>query len=121
VLRGWGAYFRYGHSSRKFDVIDRYVHERLALFASDKYGLPGRNWDRRFHDGLVPLARGVPAQWHGSSGNAACLAVNGVGEPYAGEPHVRFDTGPLATQESNRTEMGDEAHRPAPDVRTRPN
>jgi len=48
VLRGWGNYFRYGHSSRKFDVIDRYVHERLALFASDKRGLPGRNWGGRF-------------------------------------------------------------------------
>ena len=48
VLRGWGNYFRYGHSSRKFDVVDRYVHERLAILASDKHGLRGRNWDSRF-------------------------------------------------------------------------
>ena len=26
VLRGWGAYFRYGNSARKFDAIDSYVH-----------------------------------------------------------------------------------------------
>ena len=48
VLRGWGAYFRYGNSARKFTVIDSYVHERLAIFASTKHGLAGRNWQRRF-------------------------------------------------------------------------
>ena len=26
VLRGWGAYFRYGNSNRKFAAIDSYVH-----------------------------------------------------------------------------------------------
>src|SRR6266536_202664 len=29
----------------------------------------------------------------------ACLAVNGVGKPCAGEPHARFDGGPLAKQQ----------------------
>jgi hypothetical protein len=48
VLRGWGAYFRYGNSSRKFNSIDGYVHERLAMLASVKHGLPGRNWTTRF-------------------------------------------------------------------------
>jgi len=48
VLRGWGAYFRYGNSARKFTTIDSYVHERLAIFASNKHGLAGRNWTRRF-------------------------------------------------------------------------
>jgi RNA-directed DNA polymerase len=48
VLRGWSAYFRYGNSGRKFTVIDSYVHERLAIFASTKHGLAGRNWQRRF-------------------------------------------------------------------------
>lgn len=47
-LRGWAAYFRYGNSGRKFSIIDSYVHERLAIFASTKHGLPGRNWQRRF-------------------------------------------------------------------------
>ena len=44
MLRGWGAYFRYGNSSRKFNAVDSYVHERLAKLASVKYGLYGRNW-----------------------------------------------------------------------------
>lgn len=49
MLRGWGGYFRYGNSSRKFTTIDSYVHERLAIFASDKHALSGRNWGRRFN------------------------------------------------------------------------
>lgn len=48
VLRGWGAYFRNGNSSRKFASIDGYVHERLALLASRKFGLSGRYWVTRF-------------------------------------------------------------------------
>jgi len=30
ILRGWKAYFRNGTSSRKFTIVDHYVHERLA-------------------------------------------------------------------------------------------
>jgi group II intron reverse transcriptase/maturase len=48
VLRGWGGYFRHGNSARKFAQIDSYVHLRLAIFASVKHGLHGRNWQRRF-------------------------------------------------------------------------
>ena len=48
VLRGWSGYFRRGNSSRKFSVIDSYVAERMAILASNKYGLSGRNWGTRF-------------------------------------------------------------------------
>ncbi len=48
VLRGWGAYFRQGNSSAKFGAIDYYVHERVAVLASRKYGLSGFNWADRF-------------------------------------------------------------------------
>ena len=48
VVRGWGNYFRHGNSAAKFSAIDSYVHERLAILASIKYGLKGRNWDTRF-------------------------------------------------------------------------
>ncbi|MGH9081957.1 MAG: group II intron maturase-specific domain-containing protein [Acidimicrobiales bacterium] len=48
VLRGWGAYFRNGNSSKKFAVLDSYVHERLAILASVKHGRSGRNWVSRF-------------------------------------------------------------------------
>jgi hypothetical protein len=49
VLRGWGNYFRYGNSGRKFAQIDSYVNERLAILASAKHGLQGRNWVTRFN------------------------------------------------------------------------
>lgn len=49
ILRGWFNYFRYGSASRKFNQIDSYTHERLAIFASNKYGLRGRNWASHFN------------------------------------------------------------------------
>lgn len=49
LLRGWGEYFRYGNSGRKFALLDSYVHQRLAIFASTKHGLQGHNWQRRFN------------------------------------------------------------------------
>jgi group II intron reverse transcriptase/maturase len=36
VVRGWGAYFRVGNSTRKFSAIDRYVRERLVKFLVNK-------------------------------------------------------------------------------------
>lgn len=53
VLRGWGAYFRNGNSGRKFNAVDGYVHERLAILASRKHGLRGRNWATRFTYGWI--------------------------------------------------------------------
>jgi RNA-directed DNA polymerase len=49
VLRGWGGYFRYGNSAAKFSHVDAYVNERLAILASAKHGLTGRNWVTRFN------------------------------------------------------------------------
>jgi group II intron reverse transcriptase/maturase len=48
VLRGWAGYFRHGNSARKFSAIDSYVAERMAILASNKHGLSGRNWATRF-------------------------------------------------------------------------
>ena len=42
VLRGWGNYFRWGNSTRKFDQVDDYVHDCLALFDSKKRHKQGR-------------------------------------------------------------------------------
>ena len=46
VLRGWGAYFRVGNSSRQFAQVDSYVHERLGLLLSKRAGRHGRGWRR---------------------------------------------------------------------------
>ena len=45
-LRGWGSYFRVGNATRKFEQIDLYVRERLALWHSKKTGRSGRDWKR---------------------------------------------------------------------------
>ena len=49
VLRGWGAYFRYGNSNRKFHVIDSFVHWRLSKLASVKYATRFRLRASRFN------------------------------------------------------------------------
>jgi group II intron reverse transcriptase/maturase len=36
-LRGWSAYFRYGHSSAHFATISNYALERLALFVGKRH------------------------------------------------------------------------------------
>jgi hypothetical protein len=51
ALRGWGNYFRWGSSSRKFSAIDCYVNQRLAKLASVKHGLRGWNWTTRYTHG----------------------------------------------------------------------
>jgi group II intron reverse transcriptase/maturase len=53
VLRGWGAYFRYGNSNRKFAAIDSYVHWRLSKLASVKHATRHRLWASRFNYGWL--------------------------------------------------------------------
>jgi RNA-directed DNA polymerase len=36
-LRGWAAYFRYGHSAQRLSTIRQYARMRLALFVSKKH------------------------------------------------------------------------------------
>ena len=57
LLRGWGAYFRVGNSSRQFGQVDQYVRECLGLFASKKAGRSGRGWGR--HDEAYFTGLGV--------------------------------------------------------------
>ncbi len=49
VLRGWGNYFRVGNSARKFNQIDSYVHERLAILATNKHQRSGRRWATEYN------------------------------------------------------------------------
>jgi len=53
VLRGWGAYFRYGNSNAKFAALDSYVHFRLSKLASVKYATRGRLRASRFTYGWI--------------------------------------------------------------------
>jgi RNA-directed DNA polymerase len=49
-LKGWGAYFHHGNSTRQFHHLDQFVFERLARFIARKHG--SRNWRR----GMIDLA-----------------------------------------------------------------
>jgi RNA-directed DNA polymerase len=48
-----------GNSGRKFNAVDGYVHERLAIFAGRKHGLAGRNWTTRYTYGWITRLLGV--------------------------------------------------------------
>ena len=85
-----GRYFRDGNSSRQFNAIDRYVHQRLAKLASVKHGISGRNWTTRFNLRMAHQHGDLSADRNGALLGCACLTTNDVGEPCAGEPHARL-------------------------------
>lgn len=51
LLRGWGAYFRWGESRRVFGRVDNYVCRRFALYLARKYGRRGTGWKWQRPDG----------------------------------------------------------------------
>jgi RNA-directed DNA polymerase len=53
VIRGWGAYFRWGDSQRIFSKVDNYVRRRFALFLVRKYGRRGTGWSWRTPAGRI--------------------------------------------------------------------
>ena len=70
VLRGWGNYFKWGNSTRKFSQIDSYVQARLALFDSKKRQKRGRSW------GMVHTAA-----WYGGLGVFSLSGTIRYGQP----------------------------------------
>ncbi len=97
-LRGWAAYFRFGNSAARFEKIRSYARMRLALFISKRHR-PSREfgWSVITYQspnqlGLVTLSgKVVDPGPSGTGGHGRMPAVNGVGEPYAREPHARLD------------------------------
>ena len=51
LLRGWGAYFRWGESGRVFSKVDNYLRRRFALYLARKYGRKGTGWKWQRPDG----------------------------------------------------------------------
>lgn len=47
-IRGWMNYFKFGNSSKIFNRMDSYIHERLALWWSKKHQKKGRRWKTDF-------------------------------------------------------------------------
>lgn len=48
-LRGWGNYFCWGNSAKKFSDLDRYVYERLVILMGKKHHIRGRSRYKRFN------------------------------------------------------------------------
>ena len=88
-LRSGAVYFRYGNCGRKFTIIDSYVHERLAIFASTKHGLSGRNWERRFTTAW-PGSLGSPRPIHTEPAPCLVHPRPACGSRMTGDCHVRF-------------------------------
>ncbi len=98
VLRQCGQYVRWGNSARAFHHIDNYAHERLAILSSRNTASGPQLETPR--SAVVRASRALPPHRNGAvRDTCACLAVNGVGKPCTGEPHARFDGGPLAKQQ----------------------
>jgi len=57
VLRGWGAYFRWGQSRRVFSKVDNYVRRRFALWLSRIFSRPGTGWAWRTSAGQIMTIR----------------------------------------------------------------
>ena len=98
-LGGWAAFFRYGNSAARFDKISEYARMRLERFISKRHrrNLAFGRWVVAFAspqparpDHLVGNRRRPPGP-SGTGGGKPNAAVNGVGEPCAGEPHARFE------------------------------
>jgi RNA-directed DNA polymerase len=97
-LGGWAAYFRFGNSAARFEKIRSYSRMRLALFISKRHrrsrasGWSVITYQSPDQLGLITLS-GIVAEprpfraWR----EDRMPAVNGVGEPCAGEPHARFE------------------------------
>ena len=77
ALRGWAGYFRHGNSSRKFAAVDSYVHQRMAILASNKHGRSGRNWATRFNYGWL-TSLGI-YRLNGTVGNRSAHALGLTG------------------------------------------
>jgi len=54
TIRGWGAYFRWGNSSKVFSAVDEYVTQRLVLFLKKKHHWHNRRWRRDADRGGAP-------------------------------------------------------------------
>jgi len=74
ALRHWGPYFQVGNSSHKFQQVDDYVRERLALFLSKKSGHHGRRRERytsAYLKGLGVYRLNGAVAWHTAAPTAA--------------------------------------------------
>ena len=87
VLAGWRNYFSYGSRRKAYRGLDHYVSKRARSFLRRRHKVTTRG-TRRFSDEAIfgPTVFGGFMWWYLRGPD-----VNPVGEPDAGNPHVRFD------------------------------
>src|SRR5262249_39584621 len=74
-----------------FRGIDYYVYERARDFLARRHKVPGRGTRRVLLRGDLRRTRPAAPRTLTSARHAVCLTVKPVGEPDAGDRHVRFD------------------------------
>jgi hypothetical protein len=91
MLRGWQTYFSYGSRVTAYRAVDNYVYASVRHFLCRRHNVPTRG-TRRFSAEQVFGPLGVtPNASAAGRRSVVCLGVKPVGEPDAGNPHVRFD------------------------------
>ena len=133
-LGGWAAYFRFGNSAARFGRSGTTRGCGWRCSSANATAAPGGSAGRwsptspRTSSGWSPCQESslTPGP-SGTGGQGRMPAVNGVGEPCAGEPHARFDaagagngaTWPWALGWRNRPGNRRHTKAPGPTVRTR--
>ncbi|MEO3797827.1 group II intron reverse transcriptase/maturase [Nonomuraea sp. B10E15] len=79
-LRGWLMYFKYGHSSLRFDKIRDYVTDRLAIFI-------GKRHKRGRHFGLSVIAYRSPDRC-GLINMSGIVVAPRANKPWRDRPHA---------------------------------
>ncbi|MFB0566140.1 MAG: group II intron maturase-specific domain-containing protein [Candidatus Aminicenantaceae bacterium] len=89
ILREWAKYFSYGTRLMAYRTIDNFVYDRVRHFLRRRHKVPSRGI-RYFPDEKVFGELGV-LRLTACGAFSVCFEVKPVGEPDAGNPHVRFD------------------------------
>lgn len=85
-----------GYAGRDLAVVVAELNPVLRGWGRTTATATRRGSSTQVHLRVAQRPRHLPADRDGPLLGCACLTVNGVGEPGAGEPHARFDRGPLA-------------------------
>jgi RNA-directed DNA polymerase len=92
ILRGWANYFSYGTTLRGYRTVDRYVEVSVREFLKRRHKVRYGRGTRQFPGERIFGALGIQRLRILPEAVArVSLRANPVGEPDAGNPHVRFD------------------------------
>jgi RNA-directed DNA polymerase len=95
IIRGWGLYFGIGDTKSSFKRLDEWTRMRLRSFIAKKHSLSqqahSKYRNQYFNDLGFCFLSDLIIPSSPTMGNA-------IGEPYTGNPYVRFDEGTGGSQ-----------------------